>query len=161
AQPSTRAAQARRDGAGGYLSRAIRLGARGRGRDRGRPGPPRRATRPRARIASAAWIVFRPLMPSRDRIRVWALPAALLARVVAAYVGFAAGLPGKDSGALATAGQPKTSNRTATEQNGTLNIPADPSGALAFQYGKATANAGSVTLEMPNKASITHDISVK
>jgi len=83
------------------------------------------------------------------------------ARDVAAYVGFAAGLPGKDSGELATAGQPKTSNRTATEQNGTLNIPADPTGALAFQYGKATANAGSVTLEMPNKASITHDISVK
>jgi plastocyanin len=83
------------------------------------------------------------------------------ARDVAAYVGFAAGVPGKDNGELATAGQPKTSNKTATEQNGTLTIPADPSGALAFQYGKATANAGSVTLEMPNKASITHDISVK
>jgi plastocyanin len=83
------------------------------------------------------------------------------ARDVAAYVGFAAGLPGKDSGELATAGQPKTSNKTATEQNGTLTIPADPSGALAFQYGKATANTGSVTLVMPNKASITHDISIK
>jgi plastocyanin len=83
------------------------------------------------------------------------------ARDVAAYVGQAAAVPGKDSGELATAGQPKTSNKTATEQNGTLTIPADPSGALAFQYGKATANAGSVTLEMPNKASITHDISIK
>jgi len=83
------------------------------------------------------------------------------ARDVAAYVGFAAAAPGKDSGELATAGQPKTSNKTATEQNGTLNIPADPSGALAFQFGKASANAGSVTLEMPNKASITHDISIK
>ena len=83
------------------------------------------------------------------------------ARDVAAYVGFAAALPGKDSGALATAGQPKTSNKAAVEKNGTLEIPADPTGALAFQYGKATATAGSVTLEMPNKASITHDISVK
>jgi plastocyanin len=83
------------------------------------------------------------------------------ARDVAAYVGFAAALPGKDSGELATAGQPKTSNKTAVEKNGTLDIPADPSGALAFQFGKATAKAGSVTLEMPNKASITHDISVK
>ena len=83
------------------------------------------------------------------------------ARDVAAYVGYAAALPGKDSGALASAGQPKTSNRTAVEKNGTLTIPADPTGALAFQFGKATANAGSVTLEMPNKSSITHDISVK
>jgi plastocyanin len=83
------------------------------------------------------------------------------ARDVAAYVGFAAGLPGKDSGALAAAGQPKTSNRTAAEQNGQLNIPADPTGALAFEFGKATAKAGTVTLVMPNKASISHDISVK
>jgi len=83
------------------------------------------------------------------------------ARDVAAYVGFAAALPGKDTGELATAGQPKTSNKTAVEQNGQLNIPADPTGALAFEYGKATANAGSVTLVMPNKSSITHDISIK
>jgi plastocyanin len=83
------------------------------------------------------------------------------ARDVAAYVGFAAALPGKDSGALATAGQPKVSNKAATEQNGTLTIPADPTGALAFTYSKATANAGSVTLDMPNKSPITHDISVK
>ena len=47
------------------------------------------------------------------------------------------------------------------EQNGQLNIPADPSGALAFTYGKATATPGSVTLVMPNKSSISHDISVK
>jgi plastocyanin len=53
------------------------------------------------------------------------------ARDVAAYVGFAAGLAGKDSG------------------------------ALAFQFGKATGTAGSVTLVMPNKASISHDISIK
>jgi plastocyanin len=83
------------------------------------------------------------------------------ARDVAAYVGFAAGLAGKDSGALANAGQPKTSNKTAVEKGGQLNIPADPTGALAFQFGKATGTAGSVTLVMPNKASISHDISIK
>ena len=83
------------------------------------------------------------------------------ARDVAAYVAFVAGAPGKDSGALAAAGLPKTSNRTAVEQNGQLNIPADPSGALAFTYGKATATPGSVTLVMPNKSSISHDISIK
>jgi plastocyanin len=83
------------------------------------------------------------------------------ARDVAAYVGYAAANPGKDSGELANAGQPKTSNKTAVAKNGTLTIPADPTGALAFQFGKASATAGSVTLEMPNKSSITHDISVK
>jgi plastocyanin len=83
------------------------------------------------------------------------------ARDVAAYVGYAAAKPGQDSGALASAGQSKTSNKPAVEQNGQLNIPADPSGALAFVYSKANASAGSVTLVMPNKAPISHDISIK
>jgi plastocyanin len=83
------------------------------------------------------------------------------ARDVAAYVAFAAAKPGKDSGALATAGQPKTSSKPAVEKNGQLNIPANPTGALAFEYSKATAKAGSVTLVMPNQAPIQHDISIK
>ena len=83
------------------------------------------------------------------------------ARDVAAYVGFAAGNPGKDSGELANAGVAKTSSKPAVEKNGQLNIPANPTGALAFQYSKATAKAGQVTLVMPNKAPITHDISIK
>ena len=80
---------------------------------------------------------------------------------VASYVAAVAAKPGKDTGALASAGQPKTSNKTATEKKGTLTIPADPTGALAFQYGKATATAGRVSFDMPNKASIGHDIAVK
>jgi plastocyanin len=83
------------------------------------------------------------------------------ARDVAAYVGFAAANPGKDSGALATAGQPTVSNKPAVEKNGQLNIPANPTGALAFEYNKATAKAGKVTLVMPNQSPITHDISIK
>jgi plastocyanin len=83
------------------------------------------------------------------------------ARDVAAYVGYAAAKPGKDSGTLATAGQPKTSSKPAVEKNGQLNIPANPTGALAFDFNKATATAGSVTLVMPNQSPITHDISVK
>jgi mono/diheme cytochrome c family protein len=83
------------------------------------------------------------------------------ARDVAAYVGSAAGKPGKDSGALASAGQPKTSSKPAVEQNGQLNIPADPTGALAFKFSKANAKAGQVTLVMPNQAPIKHDISIK
>jgi plastocyanin len=83
------------------------------------------------------------------------------AKDVAAYVGFAAANPGKDSGELASAGQPKTSNKPAIEKNGQLNIPANPTGALAFQYNKANATAGSVTISMPNQSPITHDISIK
>jgi plastocyanin len=83
------------------------------------------------------------------------------ARDVAAYVGFAAANPGQDSGELASAGKPKTSSKPAVEQNGQLTIPADPSGALAFQFSKATAKPGQVTLQMPNKSSVTHDISIK
>jgi plastocyanin len=82
------------------------------------------------------------------------------ARDVAAYVAFAAAKPGKDSGALATAGQPQTSSKPAVEKNGQLNIPANPTGALAFQYSKANATAGKVTLVMPNQSPITHDISI-
>jgi plastocyanin len=83
------------------------------------------------------------------------------ARDVAAYVGFAAARPGKDSGTLASAGQAQVSSKPAVEKNGTLTIPANPTGALAFQYNKATAKAGQVTLSMPNKAPITHDISIR
>ncbi len=80
---------------------------------------------------------------------------------MAAYVAYAAAKPGKDSGALASAGQPQTSSKPAVEKNGQLNIPANPTGALAFQYSKANAKAGSVTLVMPNQSPITHDISIK
>jgi uncharacterized cupredoxin-like copper-binding protein len=80
---------------------------------------------------------------------------------VASYVAYAAGKAGKDSGELASAGQVQQSSKPAVEKNGQLNIPADPNGNLAFVYNKATATAGSVTLVMPNKSPITHDISIK
>ena len=83
------------------------------------------------------------------------------ARDVAAYVGFAAAKPGKDSGDLATAGQTQVSSKPAVEKNGALSIPANPTGALAFQYNKANATPGKVTISMPNQAPITHDISIK
>ncbi len=107
-------------------------------------------------------VVLQPDLPRAPRQHHAAQPGdGDNARDVAAYVGFAAAKPGTDSGELANAGQPKQSSKPAVEQNGQLNIPADPTGALAFQYSKATAKAGQVTLEMPNKAPIQHDISIK
>jgi mono/diheme cytochrome c family protein len=93
------------------------------------------------------------------------MPAGLVkgddARDVAAYVASAAGLPGKDAGLLASAGAVDNSNKVTTAKGGKLTIPADPTGALAYQYGKAIATAGSVTIQMPNPSPIQHDISIQ
>jgi plastocyanin/cytochrome c551/c552 len=78
---------------------------------------------------------------------------------VAAYVGYAAGIPGKDTGELAAAGQPKTSAKPAVAKNGKLTI--DAVDGTAYQYTKATAPAGQLTVDMPNKSPIQHNIALK
>jgi plastocyanin len=82
------------------------------------------------------------------------------ARDVAAYVGKVAGKGGKDSGLLATAGTPDYSKKTATAAQGKLTIPADPGGSLAFQFGKAVAPPGPVTISMPNPSKVPHNIAI-
>jgi mono/diheme cytochrome c family protein len=82
------------------------------------------------------------------------------AQDVAAYVAFAAAKPGKDSGLLAAAAQPKKGPPIAAKA-GTLTIPADPTGALAFTSDKANAPAGPVKFVMPNKSPIQHNIALK
>jgi mono/diheme cytochrome c family protein len=93
------------------------------------------------------------------------MPANLVSgddrRDVAAYVGSVAGKSGQDTGLLASVGGNTNANKTAVAKGGTLTIPADPSGALAFQFGKATAPAGAITISMPNQAPIQHNIAVK
>jgi plastocyanin len=79
---------------------------------------------------------------------------------VAGYVASAAGKPGKDTGALAQIGAAQ-SKGTAKEKNGELDIPADPSGALAYVFANATGQPGPVTIKSQNKASIDHDISIE
>jgi len=92
------------------------------------------------------------------------MPAKLVtgddARDVAAYVASAAAAKGKDTGALAQVGGGQAKG-TATEKNGELDIPADPSGALAYTFANATAQPGQVTIKSQNKASIDHDISIE
>jgi plastocyanin len=82
------------------------------------------------------------------------------ARDVAAYVALVAAAGGEDTGALATAGQPKAGG-TARQEGATLEIPADPSGALAFAFSKAVGEAGKITFVMPNESPVQHDIGVK
>ena len=105
--------------------------------------------------------------PQRDPVSGKALPlmpADLVsgddARDVAAYVASAVGKPGEDGGALARVGVKRAAGK-AEEENGTLDIPADPSGALAYQFAGATASAGELTLESVNKAPIGHNIAIE
>jgi uncharacterized cupredoxin-like copper-binding protein len=82
------------------------------------------------------------------------------AQDVAAYVASAVAKPGEDKGALAAVGV-KKSNKAAKAEGGKLEIPADPSGALAYQFGSATAPAGSLEIDSPNKSSIDHNIAIE
>jgi plastocyanin len=97
--------------------------------------------------------------PRRNSI----MPAGLVkgedARDVAAYVGYAAGSPGRDTGPLAEAGKPKTSNKPVLAKAGTLTIAAID--GTAFQATKAGAQAGKVTVDMPNKSALPHNIELK
>jgi len=92
------------------------------------------------------------------------MPAKLVtgqsATDVASYVAYAVANPGQDSGALASA-VPSAAQRTATAQNGRLEIDANPNGQLAYQVSSATAGAGALTIESRNAASIPHDIAIQ
>jgi mono/diheme cytochrome c family protein len=92
-----------------------------------------------------------------------AMPANLVtgedAEDVAAYVASAAGKPGDDTGALAEVGGGPEG--TAEAENGVLEIPATPSGALYFVFADATAPAGPLKLESPNESSVDHNIAVE
>jgi mono/diheme cytochrome c family protein len=99
--------------------------------------------------------------PRRDSIMPKGLFSGKDARDVAAYVAAVAGQKGKDAGLLASAGAPKTSNKPIAAKGGSLEINADPTGALAFVSTKATAPGGSLQILSVNKASIQHDIAVE
>ena len=91
------------------------------------------------------------------------MPAKLVsgddAHDVAAYVASVAAKPGKDTGLLATAVQ-AAGGGVAVEKNGVLTIPADPNGQLAYTASKATGTPGPVTITMPNKSGIDHNIQI-
>jgi mono/diheme cytochrome c family protein len=92
------------------------------------------------------------------------MPAKLVegkrAHDVAAYVASVTGLGGKDSGLLASAVKPAGAGKPVAEKNGTLAIPADPGGQLAYITKQATAKPGKVEILSKNAASIPHDIAI-
>ena len=92
------------------------------------------------------------------------MPANLVtgddAEDVAAYVASAVARPGEDSGQLAQVGA-ATAEGTATAENGSLEIPADPGGALAYVFADADAQAGQLTIDSPNESSVPHNIAIE
>ena len=80
---------------------------------------------------------------------------------IAAYVAQVVDRPGKDTGLLATAVEAPGAGKPAVEKAGKLQIPASPSGQLAYATNKATATAGSVTIEMPNMSGVSHNIAIE
>lgn len=94
-----------------------------------------------------------------------AMPADLVtgqdARDVAAYVAEVAGKPGEDEGALASAGEPDVSDEPIAAAGGTLDMPAAPSGALAYASTAATASPGLLEILSPNEAPIPHNIALQ
>jgi uncharacterized cupredoxin-like copper-binding protein len=92
------------------------------------------------------------------------MPAKLVegqtAKDVAAYVASVAAKRGEDGGALADIGVKKAEG-TAEAANGVLDIPADPSGALAYTFASATTEAGPVTMRSENASAIPHNIALE
>jgi uncharacterized cupredoxin-like copper-binding protein len=82
------------------------------------------------------------------------------AREVAAYVAGAVAKPGKDTGQLATVGV-KRSNAVAKASGGKIEIPADPSGATSYTFASATAPAGQLEIDSPNKSQVDHNIAIE
>jgi plastocyanin len=82
------------------------------------------------------------------------------AQDVAAYVASAAAKPGEDTGRLAAAGAPEQ-EELATAEGGTLDIPADPTGALAYRFADAEAQAGPLTINSVNESSTPHNIALE
>lgn len=80
---------------------------------------------------------------------------------VAAYVSTVAAKPGEDVGLLASAVEPAGSGKPAIEKNGVLSISADPNGQLLYVESTATGTPGPVSLQMPNKSGVPHNIVIE
>ena len=80
---------------------------------------------------------------------------------VASYVSQSVDRAGQDTGLLATAVAPAGAGAPALEKAGKLSIEASPAGQLSYITNKASAGAGAVTVEMPNKSGVTHNIAIQ
>lgn len=77
---------------------------------------------------------------------------------VAAYVAQSVARTGKDSGLLATAVPKAGGGEPAVAKGGTLDIPADPGGQLAYVTNEASAKPGALNVRSENESSTPHNI---
>jgi mono/diheme cytochrome c family protein len=89
------------------------------------------------------------------------LVSGKLAFDVASYVASVAARPGKDAGKLATAVQPAGSGKPVAAKGGKLELPADPTGLLAYITKQASAPAGQLEIDSKNASSTPHDIALE
>jgi plastocyanin len=101
------------------------------------------------------------LNPNSEGVMPKGLAGGATLRDIAAYVAQVVDRTGKDSGLLATAVEAPGGGKPALENAGKLQIPASPSGQLAFTASKAVATPGSVTVEMPNMSGVSHNIAIE
>jgi plastocyanin len=80
---------------------------------------------------------------------------------IASYVAQSVDRSGQDSGLLASAVEAPGAGKPAQEKNGKLQIPASPTGQLAYVTNKAVASPGAVTVEMPNTSGVSHNIAIE
>jgi plastocyanin len=104
--------------------------------------------------------ILNPSMPGNEGAGI--MPADLVTgddvNAVAAYVAKVAAEPGEDEGLLANAVPKPGSGEPIAAENGTLTIPADPTGQLAYASAEAEAPAGPLTVVMPNESGVPHNI---
>jgi len=100
-------------------------------------------------------------IPNREGVMPKELLTGSKAKDVAAYVSQSADKPGKDTGLLASAVEAPGAGKPAAEKGGKLQIPASPSGQLAYSTNKATGAPGPVTIEMPNTSGVSHNIALE
>ena len=79
---------------------------------------------------------------------------------VAAYVAQAVARSGEDGGLLATAIPKAGGGEPAVAKGGTLDIPADPGGQLAYVTNEARAEAGTLNVRSKNDSGTPHNIVV-
>jgi plastocyanin len=99
--------------------------------------------------------------PNPENVMPKGLASGSVLKDIAAYVAYAAGRVGADSGLLASAVAPAGSGKPAVEQAGKLELEANPAGQLAYNTNKATASAGQVTISMKNMSGVTHNLAVQ
>lgn len=77
---------------------------------------------------------------------------------IAAYVASVVAKPGEDKGLLGSAVKKAGGGKPYTAKAGTLEIDADPGGALSYTANKATAGPGPLKIVLKNTSGVQHDI---